>query len=66
LACVCRFAEFLTHAPCLKKFEDGLDHCDRKFLQKFEELDAKMEEQDVELTNATSPEMDSEPPAFCW
>jgi hypothetical protein len=64
LTCVCRFPEFLTHAPCLAQIEDDFE-CDRKF-QKSEELEEKMEEQDMKPTNQLSREKDSERLASCW
>jgi hypothetical protein len=64
LTCVCRFADFLIHALCLAKVQDS-GECDRKF-KKFQELDAKIKEENMEPTNHLFPENYGERLALCW
>jgi hypothetical protein len=63
---VCCLAEYLTHAPCLAKIEGDLEHCGRSYKQKFSEVQAKMEEQNMKPTKEMWPQNDSEFRAVCW
>jgi metal-sulfur cluster biosynthetic enzyme len=63
---VCRFAEFLTHGPCLRQVSDDYENCSRAYQQKIEAVNAEMKLQDRWPTNDMSPETYTERRTICW